>query len=1509
MNKLLGIALILLALICLPISFASECNVDGIDDASLSQSCDQINNDANLEDNLNLDGTDLESNNLDLDNSISDDLGSDDYILDDYNPENLVSHDYNPENSNLLDENTESNDDNGNHNLADGNAIDYNSPNLSLNFTNLDIIFTNDNTIFVNASYSGNVESGTIENPFRTFNSAYALFSNSSNTKTNIYLANGVYQISNSIKINKNINIVGESTSNTIISGANNYQIFYISPPQTYGAVSPLVNVFNLTLANGISYYGGAIYMNESGANFVNVNFVNNTARNSTASYYSTKIYPGSGGAVYIEKSFVKFYNSHFIGNKALGDGDSYAGALLNDMGEITIINSQFTNNTVLGDYGSGGAIYDYSGILVLFNSTISNNIINSSYAMGGGISTWASHNVYVLNSTIDGNSLYGNYTFGSAIINKANNLIISNTTISNNLANGICDSNGTFFNLNGFVNESNLHFENNIAQNPQKLFMCLEDQLIIERPFDDASLVDLPSKYDLRDYGWVSPVKDQGGSGSCWAFTTLAALESYLLKYENISYDFSENNMKNLMGIYGLNGTDWSDGGNHFMSLAYLLRWSGPLNESQDPFDDSGHASPSNLKPIKLVQDVLYLPVRLNYLDINQIKAALMTYGALYTTINADSSFQYNPDYYLDVISVSNHAITLIGWDDNYSADNFAVRPPGDGAFIIKNSWNTDHGYDGYWYISYYDKTFAGYGLDTLSAMAFTKVGNATDYKTNYQYDILGNTFESIGFECSTAWFANQFTAKNNNPLSAFGLYTYGDSSYLVNITVNGVVKHIQEGIIKGAGYHTIKLDEFVELTKDDVFRVAVKLTTPISLFPVAIEAQRSGYSSGADAEEGQSFISPDGINWYDLASYNEPVKFFQYAQDHTLEKANVCLKAYASGYADVFLNIKSNASVYHSGDNVEITLTITNEGDYISDVNVKATLDSGVTVKSASYFKGGFNYSTKVWHLDNLTEGESVSITLKLAINSVKEIVTTSFNFNYSGFIPSTFNTSASLSLNYAGITSIVQLDNVTTIARSQDEVIIKLLDWNSTPLANKAIVISLLESELYDSGADFSFSPVSLVTDGEGNANFILDLIAGNYKFLASFDGDDLHDSSNMTFNVTVSKINTEIRAVGELNLSNITTFARSNDELKFYLIDSSLNIIKDKTLRLFNSQLNQYCDLICDEDGFFTFNLNLTDGTYNFNLDFSNDDVYNNSGLSFVVNVIRKDSPIISIERNLLNVHDNLKISLKDQDGIPLANEILKIIITNDKGNQNSLSILSDDEGMVVFSNLYQGLFNFKIAFEGDDVYEDAFLDSDVTISKRQSQIIYSNITAVAVDTATDGNIGKYFPIVLKDDEGNALANKSVQIGFYGKVYNMKTDENGSCKLQINLANAGTYSLVVSYPGDDEYTASYVLAKVTVNKQKASLTVPNKSYKATAKTKSLTATFKSANGKVVKGKKVTFTVNGKTYSATTNAKGVATVKVSLTKKGTYGVTAKFAGDGTYSAITKTAKLILK
>jgi Zn/Cd-binding protein ZinT len=87
-----------------------------------------------------------------------------------------------------------------------------------------------------------------------------------------------------------------------------------------------------------------------------------------------------------------------------------------------------------------------------------------------------------------------------------------------------------------------------------------------------------------------------------------------------------------------------------------------------------------------------------------------------------------------------------------------------------------------------------------------------------------------------------------------------------------------------------------------------------------------------------------------------------------------------------------------------------------------------------------------------------------------------------------------------------------------------------------------------------------------------------------------------------------------------------------------------------------------------------------------------------------------------------------------------------------------------------------------------------------------------------------------------------------------------------------------------------------------------TTSSKTYKATAKTKALTATFKTVKGTPISGKVIKFTVNGKTYSAKTNANGVATVNVSLNKKGTYSFTAKFAGDNRFAAISKTAKLTI-
>ncbi len=194
---------------------------------------------------------------------------------------------------------------------------------------------------------------------------------------------------------------------------------------------------------------------------------------------------------------------------------------------------------------------------------------------------------------------------------------------------------------------------------------------------------------------------------------------------------------------------------------------------------------------------------------------------------------------------------------------------------------------------------------------------------------------------------------------------------------------------------------------------------------------------------------------------------------------------------------------------------------------------------------------------------------------------------------------------------------------------------------------------------------------------------------------------------------------------------------------------------------------------------------------------------------------------------------------------------------------------------------------------------------VTPNRTTTKIEYKNMVTTAVAKA-DGRVGEYFYVRLTDDKGKALADKPIKIGFNGVVYNRTTDANGSAKLQINLGYEGIYTFAIGFLGDDNYTGAFEVASITVKAQAPKLTASEKSYKANAKTKALTATFKTVKGNPVSGKKISFTIGGKTYTGTTNAKGVATVKISLNKKGTYSATAKYDGDGMFKATSTKFKV---
>ena len=239
--------------------------------------------------------------------------------------------------------------------------------------------------------------------------------------------------------------------------------------------------------------------------------------------------------------------------------------------------------------------------------------------------------------------------------------------------------------------------------------------------------LVGYPASYDLRTASpgpKLTGVRNQGPAGSCWAHATYASLESCLLPGE--LWDFSENHLKNTRGFDHAHDA----GGNHIMSTAYLARWSGPVAEADDPYNPFSGFSPEGLEPRKHVQEVMWLAN-----DSDEIKWAITTHGAVHTSYFHDGSY-YNSEhsaYYYPVEGTgTNHAVATVGWDDDFPADRFSTIPPGDGAWIIKNSWGEGWGDGGYGYISYYDTRFVPRAL-------FRNAEPTTNYERNYQYDPLG--------------------------------------------------------------------------------------------------------------------------------------------------------------------------------------------------------------------------------------------------------------------------------------------------------------------------------------------------------------------------------------------------------------------------------------------------------------------------------------------------------------------------------------------------------------------------------------------------------------------------------------------------------------------------------------------------------------------------------------------------------------------------------------------------
>ena len=501
-----------------------------------------------------------------------------------------------------------------------------------------------------------------------------------------------------------------------------------------------------------------------------------------------------------------------------------------------------------------------------------------------------------------------------------------------------------------------------------------------ITKSNNSLNITNIPAYYDLRKLGKLTPVEQQGLSGTCWTFATMGSLESCLLPKE--TWNFSENNMKNLDSFSYPWGFDrgYNDAGCWQEATAYLTRYNGPITSAQDPFNEFSGTSPTGLTVVKHIQNTILIPARnsTGVMDNSQLKEAVIKYGAVYSLMTYDDSY-FDPltnGYYYNGSSDVNHAIDIVGWDDNYSKNNFLNGAPGNGAFIIRNSWGSNWGDNGYFYVSYYDKFLANTD-DNVVYMDAEPTGN---YNNIYQYDPFGDV-GSAGFNSDVGWFSNVFTAKGNELLKASSFYVLSPySSYTLYVyldpkgsdPVNGVLALSQHGIISTEGYKTVIFDKFIQLLKGHKFSVVIQLITPNYDAPITVEYPILGYSSKATANPGESYVSINGISWNDLTSL--------------LNNANVCLKAFTSTQvADLTITKKISTLNHGFHSKISFIITVRNNGpDTALNVIVKDELPLGLTFLSYITQYGYYDPKTGIWNIGTLSNEGIATITINCILNT---------------------------------------------------------------------------------------------------------------------------------------------------------------------------------------------------------------------------------------------------------------------------------------------------------------------------------------------------------------------------------------------------------------------------------------------------------------------------------------------------------------------------------------------
>lgn len=417
------------------------------------------------------------------------------------------------------------------------------------------------------------------------------------------------------------------------------------------------------------------------------------------------------------------------------------------------------------------------------------------------------------------------------------------------------------------------------------------------------AAASSLPSRYDLREKNAVTSVKDQGYTGNCWAFGAIAAAESnYILQGYGTAEDtdFSEAHLvwfshrtrsqDSTDPVYG-DGYDienpYRTGGYWELNASAMMRGSGLVNEADAPWVESKNVAelPQLMGPdesMRYMSRVQVTDVESEWtISQDTVKQKILRNGAAALSFyycNEGYSKKYHSLYQTYIKGMGNHTVCVVGWDDNFSRKQFGLmHPKKDGAWLIKNSWGTNHSPDGYYWLSYEDPSIVSVESYVVAPSDF--------FDNRYQVDATEMSDLIVG--TGSAKMANIFTAKKAESLTHAVFFCA--NPYPMPVTVEVYVGSAQanaddplQGMDKvdaattragdvALGYRTVELKTPVTLEAGQDFAVVVTITSPAGEdVGVPVEGVRPPVSLSAafSAGPGESFAFVDG-KWQDTTSF----------------------------------------------------------------------------------------------------------------------------------------------------------------------------------------------------------------------------------------------------------------------------------------------------------------------------------------------------------------------------------------------------------------------------------------------------------------------------------------------------------------------------------------------------------------------------------------------------------------------------------------------------------------